>query len=277
MPIVEPVDENLKELEGIHLWHAPLSSCSQRVRITLAEKGLGFISHLIDLHAGEHATEEYQRIHPNGLVPALVIDGELIIESVDIIKELERRFESPSLRAPGARLDAEMQLAMKRANAAQPALKLLTFEFLFRAAPPPPKRNVIAFQNNHKNDALKKFHRDFAAGFKRDRIVSAAADAHSDFRFLDSQLSDGRPFLCGSSFSLADIAWLPNLHRFEIIGWPLARYPNLLQWSERVKERSSYRAGLMDWEPAELMTIVKPKLEERIRAGDGVETYIRDC
>jgi glutathione S-transferase len=190
MPIVEPVDENLKELEGIHLWHAPLSSCSQRVRITLAEKGLGFISHLIDLHAGEHATEEYQRIHPNGLVPALVIDGELIIESVDIIKELERRFESPSLRAPGARLDAEMQLAMKRANAAQPALKLLTFEFLFRAAPTPPKRNVIAFQNNHKNDALKKFHRDFAAGFKRDRIVSAAADAHSDFRFLDSQLRD---------------------------------------------------------------------------------------
>ncbi len=276
MPIIEPVDETLKELEGIHLWHAPLSSCSQRVRITLAEKGLDFTSHVIDLHAGENATEEYQRIHPKGLVPAIVIDGELIIESIDIISELERRFELPSLRATGAELEAEMLTVMQRADDAQAALKLLTFEFLFRLAPPPSKESVIAFQRNHKNDALTKFYRDFAAGFERDRVLSAASDAHADFQFLDNQLSDGRPFLCGSDFSLADIAWMSNFHRFELIGWPLQRYPNLLRWSGRVKERSSYKVGLMDWEPAGFTKMVKPKQEERVRAGDGVETYIHD-
>lgn len=276
MPVIEPIDEKLKELAGIHLWHAPLSSCSQRVRITLAEKGLDYKSHLIDLHAGENASEEYQRIHPKGLVPAIVIDGELIIESVDIISELERRFPQPSLAATGAKPEAEMQTVMQRADNAQAALKLLTFEFLFRAAPPPSQESASAFQRNHKNEALTKFHRDFAAGFGRDRVLSAAADAHADFRFLDEQLSDGRAFLCGSDFSLGDTAWMPNFHRFELIGWPLQRYPNLMRWSQRVKQRPSYQVGLMDWEPAGFTKMLKPKQEERVRAGDGPETYIPD-
>ena len=75
MPEIEPNDHSLKSLKGIHLWHTPMSSCSQRVRITLAEANKNFESHMIDLEKDEHATPEYQRIHPKGLVPTLVDDG----------------------------------------------------------------------------------------------------------------------------------------------------------------------------------------------------------
>ena len=85
MPFIEPKDQTLKALTGLHLWHAPMSSCSQRVRIVLAETGQGFESHLVNLEKDEHASPEYQAIHPKGLVPALVDDGRLMIESVDII------------------------------------------------------------------------------------------------------------------------------------------------------------------------------------------------
>ena len=59
---------------------------------------------------------------------------------------------------------------------------------------------------------------------------------------------DGRQFLAGDSFSLADIAWMPNVHRFALMGWPFERTPHLADWFERVKARDSYRAALLDWQ-----------------------------
>ena len=88
MPEIEPQDQSLKSLTGLHLWHAPISSCSQRVRIVMAETGKTFESHLVDLERGEHASNTYQAIHPKGVVPALVEDGRLIIESIDIIQHV---------------------------------------------------------------------------------------------------------------------------------------------------------------------------------------------
>ena len=66
MPIIEAKDPTLKNLKGLHLWHGNLSSCSQRVRITLEEKGLKWEGHLVDIPNNEHATEKYQRINPKG-------------------------------------------------------------------------------------------------------------------------------------------------------------------------------------------------------------------
>ena len=274
MPVIEPIDKSLKALSGIHLWHAPMSSCSQRVRIALAEKGLEFTGHLIDLNGGENATEEYQRIHPDGLVPAMVINGDLIIESIDIILEIDERFHFRSLTPMNGNSESAMRELLQRANTAQSSLKLLTFEFLFRAAPPPSEESFDDFQRTHKNEALKKFHRDFAEGFSRERVKDSVAKSDEDFSALDALFVDGRSYLGGDRFSLADIAWMPNFHRFELINWPFDRYPNLPAWFERVKERPSYRTGLVEWEPGKLLDIVRPTLNERVRNGDGIEQYL---
>jgi len=273
MPIIEPEDKSLKALTGVHLWHAGLSSCSQRVRIAFAEKKQAFVSHLIDLAAGENASPDYQRVHPKGLVPAIVIDGDLIIESIDIIEEIDMRFSMHSLRPKENRGQREMYDIMKRADDAQPSLKLLTFEFLFRAAPPPSRDIMESFQKNHRNEALKEFHRDFASGFDHERINAAVNACHEDFLWLEKLLLDRRPYLAGDDFSLADIAWMPNVHRFSLIGWPFHRYPYLQRWFERVSLRQSYRQGLVDWEPKELIDSVAPKIKQRIESGDGVEAY----
>lgn len=92
MPIIEAGREELKQLKGIHLWHSGMSNCSQRCRITLAEFGREFESHLVNPQKGEHATAEYRQINPKGVVPALIHDGTLIIESTDIIDYLDSTF-----------------------------------------------------------------------------------------------------------------------------------------------------------------------------------------
>lgn len=269
MPQIESVDASLKSLQGIHLWHAALSSCSQRVRLALQEKGLSFESHEIDLQAGENASEAYQRIHPKGLVPAMVIDGDLFVESVDIILEIDRRFPQPPLMFEVS----DTKAILERADAAHPSLKLLTFEFLFSVAPPPPRAHKDAFQRDHKNVDLKKFHADFAAGFERPRIEEAARRSMEDFEALESLLSDGRSYLAGVRFSLADIAWMPNVHRYSLFGWPFDRTPHLAKWFARMQSRSSYRQALAALQPPFINDVIVPKIKQRQRSGDGVETY----
>lgn len=274
MPEIATDNPDLTALEGLHLWHAGLSTCSQRVRITLAELDQEYESHLVNLHAGENASEWYQAIHPDGVVPALVDDGLLFVESVDIIDYLGHKQGSNRLTPAEPAQKEAMYTLMKRADQAQKHLKVLTFEFLFKAAPAISKDVAAAYQSKHKNEWLKAFHREFRAGFERSRIEKSAAASAKDFQFLEQLLSDGRQFLAGDTFSLADIAWIPNFHRFDLIGWPFERFPNLQRWFQRVSTRPSYTMALEEWEPRELLDIVTPRLAERQTAGDGVESYL---
>ena len=242
----------------------------------LSELKLEYESHLVNLHAGENATEWYQAIHPDGVVPALVDDGRLVVESVDIIDYLACKQNSRRLMPDEPGLKEDMYALMKRADQAQKDLKLLTFEFLFKAAPASSDEIATAFQSKHKNQWLKAFHRDFRAGFERCRIEESATTTDIDFKFLEQSLSDGRQFLAGDTFSLADIAWISNFHRFDLIGWPFERYPNLQGWFKRVSARLSYKTALENWEPRNLLDTVMPRLAERRAAGDGVETYLKD-
>ncbi|MCV0428901.1 MAG: glutathione S-transferase family protein [Roseibium sp.] len=265
MPEIEPRDQSLKSLKGLHLWHAGMSSCSQRVRIALAEAGREFESHLINLERGEHATEEYQSIHPNGVVPALVEDGHLYIESVDIIRHISKGNDDLSKS-----VDADL---LKRADAAQKDLKLLTFEFLFRGGPAKDSEEVKSFHENHKNQWLKQFHADFAKGFERDRIAAAVNRTKAEFDHLNDVLSDGRSFLSGKDFSLADIAWIPNVHRFELMRWPFEDTAHLQRWFERISKRSSYAKALVAWENPRARNTLKAYTEKRRQEGTDIRSF----
>ncbi|MDA0239054.1 MAG: glutathione S-transferase N-terminal domain-containing protein, partial [Proteobacteria bacterium] len=87
--------------KGVHLFHFYGSSCSQKTRIFLNLKGIPWESHLIDMGNYENMGAWYLGINPRGLVPTLVIDGEVHIESNDIIALLDERFPAPKLIPAG--------------------------------------------------------------------------------------------------------------------------------------------------------------------------------
>ena len=251
MPVIEPVDPNLKTLKGLHLWHGDLSSCSQRVRITLAEKALQWESHPISIPDNEHATPEYQAIHPDGLVPAFVHDGVLMIESKDIIQYLETAFPPPPLTPEGADGQRLLQKWVDCADTGQSDLKLLSHEFLFRPRKRMTPEDVAAFAASHRNEALVEFIREWQSTemFDSARIAAAVDRTHGYFMELDDALGLGGPWIMGAQFTLAEAAWMPNVHRMWLMDWPLERYPNLNAWFERARRRPSFIAGLADWEP----------------------------
>ena len=93
----------------LELYHGTTSVCAQKVRLTLAEKALEWQSQLLELN-GDHLTPEYLKINPNGVVPTLVHDGTIIVESTVIIHYLDDLFPDPPLmpRAPLDRTRAHL-------------------------------------------------------------------------------------------------------------------------------------------------------------------------
>ena len=73
------------------------SSAAYRVRIALNLKGLSYDQHAIHLRRNDQAKPDYRGVNPQGLVPALEIDGETLIQSLAIIEYLDETHPEPPL------------------------------------------------------------------------------------------------------------------------------------------------------------------------------------
>ena len=90
----------------------------------------------------------------------------------------------------------------------------------------------------------------FDDDFSRDYYPARRGDDGASERFasrveaLDARLSSS-PYLVGSSYSLADIAWFPWLPRAEAsLGVRVEDYPAIEAWIERLAERPAITAEL---------------------------------
>lgn len=74
------------------LFYSP-GACSLAPHIVLEETGQPYTLQRVNLAEGEQRTEAYLKIHPNGRVPALVLDdGTIITENTAILPYLGRKF-----------------------------------------------------------------------------------------------------------------------------------------------------------------------------------------
>ena len=73
------------------------SGTSHRLRIALNLKGLKYEYLPVDLRTEQHLKPEFKALNPQGLVPALVDGGQVLIQSPAIIEWLEERHPKPAL------------------------------------------------------------------------------------------------------------------------------------------------------------------------------------
>jgi glutathione S-transferase len=74
------VQNRISEEAVLELYHNINSVCAQKVRIALKEKGQEAKEHLLTLQ-GDQNDPAYLKLNPNGVVPTLVHDGNVIVES----------------------------------------------------------------------------------------------------------------------------------------------------------------------------------------------------
>ena len=98
----------------IELYHNDMSVCAQKVRFALAEKNLKWEGHHLNLRAGDQQRPEYLKLNPNAVVPTLVDDGTVIIESTVINEYLDDAYPEPRLRPTDSLFRARMRLWTKQ-------------------------------------------------------------------------------------------------------------------------------------------------------------------
>ena len=109
------------------------SICTQKVFITLAEKGTAYDDRNVDLFRNEQFSPAYLKINPKGVVPALDHDGRIVIESTLVCEYIDDCFPNPRLVPQDPYLRARMRLWSKAVDEQLfEATRELSFSAMFR-------------------------------------------------------------------------------------------------------------------------------------------------
>ena len=253
--MVQLVDSDIETREvlgwkGIHVLHFMGSSCSQKLRIFLNLKGIPWQSHPVDLHGNENFTPWFLGINPRGLVPVLVHDGAVHIESNDIIGYLEKVFPEPKLIPEGH--ENEIAALLKHEDELHLDLRTLSFRFVFApSGPPKPADSLKRYAANgsgtvqgrkdhDKEIQIEFWERAAREGFPDDKARASAQKFRAEFDALDKQVAL-HPYLMGDALSVLDIAWFIYAHRLSLAGYPLERlHPHLGAWLEKLYARPEF-------------------------------------
>jgi glutathione S-transferase len=194
----------------------PLSPNVRRVRLTAAVLGIELEEKRLDLSRGEQKTAEHLALNPNGSVPTLV-DGDFVLtESRAIMQYLaSMRPESGLLpRDERARADVT-RWQFWDASHFSPALGTLFFQKIVR-----PMIDGSQPDSQKIDEAL--------AGLRRFGAV------------LDQRL-DGKPYVVGSSLTLADLTLASSLMYAKQTDAPLSAFPNVEAWLSRIGELDAWK------------------------------------
>ena len=200
------------------LYNAPQSTCSQKVRICLWEKGLEFSEEKLDLFKGDQLTAEYKKLNPNGVVPTLVHDDEIIIDSSVIIEYLDEQFPAIALSPATPAGRAHMREWMRFfEEVPAPAVRVPSYNRVFlRHFQEMSEEEFIAFGESKplRKDFFLKMGRK---GYSDEEMQQAENRLRMTIERMESQLQTGGPWLLGE-YSLADICIIPVMVRLDDIG-----------------------------------------------------------
>ena len=239
--------------DEITLYHSLPSSCSRKVRLCLAEKGLDYESVEIDLHHYEHHSEAYKAINPNGVVPTLVFNGHVLLESTLINEFLDETYPENSLVPSSPLLKAQMRVWTKLVD--EVCLPALLIQNWVRFMRPRAKKwnddelneRLGAIPTRERRDIWERMARN---PYTLKEIDAKLADLMGVMAKMDAAL-EGVDWLVDNQYTLADLNLTPYVARaIELDDQLQSRHPNVAEWWERVQARPSFQAAQLDPFPA---------------------------
>jgi len=195
------------------------SSAAFRVRIALHLKQLPYDGAFIHLRRGDQSQPEFLAVNPQGLVPALEIDAERLIQSLAIIEYLDETHPEPPLLPPDAAGRARVRaLAAIVACDIHPINNLRVLRYLHRDL-------------GHDEDAIAAWYNHWI---------------DSGFRAFEQLVSGDRrtgAFCHGDRPTLADIALVPQVVNAERYHLDMTPYPTIARIFERCMALDAFAAA----------------------------------
>ena len=194
------------------LYYKP-GACSLASHIALHEVGTTFDIEAVDTASGVTANgDDYSKINPKGYVPALKIDsGEVITEGPAILQFIADQFP-------------QSDLAPKVGTVARARL-----------------HEYLNYVGSELHTAFSPF---FAKELSEDDKKQAVVNTGSKFNYLNTLFSDGRQYLLGDQFTVADAYLFVVSNWSNFVGINLDDWPNIANFVTRVSERPATIAAM---------------------------------
>eukprot|EP00218_Dolichomastix_sp_CCMP3274_P011618 CAMPEP_0170136064 /NCGR_PEP_ID=MMETSP0033_2-20121228/2954_1 /TAXON_ID=195969 /ORGANISM="Dolichomastix tenuilepis, Strain CCMP3274" /LENGTH=298 /DNA_ID=CAMNT_0010371715 /DNA_START=57 /DNA_END=953 /DNA_ORIENTATION=- len=291
MPILHDSDVKTREVlewKGMTLLHFTGSSCSMKVRLVLAVKGIEYKAREINIPGDEHFKPWFLGINPRGLVPVLVHDGKVIIESNDIIAYLEEQVPTPSVMPASAMeriksgLDAENDLHYEMRN--------ISYRYLFPPGISKSRARLADYRKAHgsrtvsgaadpKQEIEIAWFEEYAKhGAPNAAILDACSKFKAALDAFEAALAGGESrFLAGTDEpSILDTAWAIYAHRLLKAGYPLAElHPRVAEWyAELLRLQPLVQAELDKSFPIPLIVISTLKAAYFALTGGSLKTIM---
>jgi glutathione S-transferase len=188
-----------------------------RLNVFLKEKGIDPPREKIAVLEGATRTPEFLAINPFGELPTLVLDnGDILTESVAICRYFEAVQPTPRLMGDSAYEQALIEMWNRR-------MEQKIFGPLSEAG-----RHMFPF-------FADKMEQMPAYAETQIRLF------HKNLAWFDSVLEDGRPYVVGDQFSIADITGMAMLFVCDISENPIPEsLKNVKRWEKTMRERPSF-------------------------------------
>lgn len=236
------MSEVAAEREGLTLYNWPTSTCSQKVRMVLAEKGLPFVDYRLDSSKSENLSEWYLKLNENGVVPTLKHHERIVIDSTVINEYLEDVFPQVALVPSDVYQRARMRMWRQFIDEVPtPAIRVPSYNRYIRHKwKTLPQEQFDALVE--RRTVRKHFYRDMGRdGSSPEEERDAIDKLRETVARMDRALAQG-PWIVGEQFTLADVALVPTIVRMSDIGladaW--ADRPRIADWFARMQARSSF-------------------------------------
>lgn len=190
----------------------PMSTCTRKVLMTLAETKTPHELVVVDFAKGEHKQPPHLARQPFGKVPALE-DGSLeLYESRAMCRYINEKAGGaliPSDLADRARM--EQWISIEASNFSGPAMKFI-LHHIFRFEQP------------------------------ADALAAAGPQLEAALVVMDKQLAS-HPFIAGERFTLADVCYMPYLEYGMMTPAKeiLVKHPHVMAWWNKISEMPTWR------------------------------------
>lgn len=204
---------------AITLYYCAPSAPARVALMAIRALGLEVNIKEVNLFAKEHLKPEFLKINPQHTIPTLDDNGFVIWESRAIASYLVRQYgkdDSLYPRNPQSKALVDQRLYFD-CSTLWPRIRAIGFPLLFLG-----ETKISEDKKNSLNEAIG---------------------------FLEKFLH-GRTWLCGNSYTLADISIYVSLSSIVAVGWDISNFPNVKAWFERCKDLPGYeenQAGAQDW------------------------------
>lgn len=252
----------------LELYHNDMSTCAQKVRCALAEKGLEWSGPMLNLRAGEQHKPEFLKLNPKGVVPVLVHDGVVVTESNIIIEYLEDAFPGTKALVPASAAGrAKMRYWLQKLDAGLHfAIAVISLGMAFR-------EQLLAVHSTP--EALEKYYAAIPdpglraiyqavipQGIAAPEFAAALEAWMKCFYEMETALA-AKKFLLGE-LSLADFGMVPYFVRMENLRMEACwgKLPHVTAWYARIKETPGYKKGIGDWLNPKYLELMGAKGEE---------------